>query len=132
MTPIEFIGPLKRPHAKEAFVTRNYTLADLNRDLYEVQHIATRSSATSGTRVGRRAERRWAPHGVPPTVNPNALSLQNGPARARYYHGGRRCLPAHPEQRCRTLWGQREGRLGHAVGAHGAQLHISLPAAAPA
>jgi hypothetical protein len=51
VTPIEIIGPLKRPHAKKVLVTRNYTLADLNRDLYEVQHIAIRSS-TRETRLG--------------------------------------------------------------------------------
>ncbi len=48
---IEFIGLLKRPHANKAFVTRNYTLADLNRELREVQHTATCSS-TPGIQMG--------------------------------------------------------------------------------
>lgn len=51
MTPTEIVEPLKRPHAKKAYVTRTYSPADLNRDLYEVQHTATRPS-TPGTRVG--------------------------------------------------------------------------------
>jgi hypothetical protein len=36
VTLIEIIGLLKRPHVNKAFVTRNHTLADLNRDLCEV------------------------------------------------------------------------------------------------
>jgi hypothetical protein len=51
VTPIKISAPLKSPHANKVFVARNYTLADLNCDLYEVQHIATHSS-TPETRVG--------------------------------------------------------------------------------
>jgi len=39
VTLLEIIGLLKRPQANKAFVTRNYTLADLDRRLCE-EHTA--------------------------------------------------------------------------------------------
>jgi hypothetical protein len=40
VTLIEIIGLLKRGDANKAFGTRNYTLANLNRDICEVRHTA--------------------------------------------------------------------------------------------